>query len=96
MRDRGPSNLVIAHASTAVRLLSRYRGALVGGIGSAVAVALTLDPATGLARSSVRFAFWFAMVATLVAVALTVVLMFAEYWASRPTLPRATARKLNR
>jgi len=46
-------------------LLSRYRGALLGGIGSAVAVALTLDPRASIAHSSIRFAFWFAMIATL-------------------------------
>jgi hypothetical protein len=79
--------------STAAHYLSRYRGALLGGVGSAVAVAMTVDPSTGLASSSVRFAFWFAMVATLLAVALTGVLTIAEYRASRPTLPKAVARR---
>jgi hypothetical protein len=79
--------------STAAHYLSRYRGALLGGVGSAVAVAMTLDPSTGLASSSIRFAFWFAMVATLLAVGLTAVLTLAEYRASRPTLPKAILRK---
>jgi hypothetical protein len=75
------------------RYLSRYRGALLGGIGSAVAVAMTLDPSLGIAGSSIRFAFWFAMVATLLAVGLTAVLMVAEYRASRPVLPKAVIRR---
>lgn len=79
--------------STVMHYLSRYRGALLGGIGSAVAVAMTLDPSTGIASSSIRFAFWFAMVATVLAVALTGVLTVAEYRASRPTLPRAVVRR---
>lgn len=79
--------------TTAAHYLSRYRGALLGGIGSAVAVAMTLDPSTGLASSSIRFAFWFAMVATVLAVALTGVLTVAEYRASRPSLPRAVVRR---
>ena len=79
--------------STAAHYLSRYRGALLGGVGSAVAVALTLDPSTGLASSSIRFAFWFAMAATLLAIGLTTFLTIAEYRASRPTLPRAVVRK---
>ena len=79
--------------SAAAHYLSRYRGALLGGVGSAVAVALTLDPSTGLASSSIRFAFWFAMVATLLAVSLTAVLSLAEYRASRPRLPKAVLRK---
>ena len=58
-----------------------------------MAVAMTVDPSTGLASSSVRFAFWFAMVATLLAVALTGVLTIAEYRASRPTLPKAVVRR---
>ena len=73
--------------------LARYRGAILGGVGSAVAVALTLDPSTGLASSSLRFAFWFAMVATLLAIALTGALTLAEYRATRPVLPRAIARR---
>lgn len=79
--------------SATARYLSRYRGALLGGIGSAVAVALTIDPSTGIASSSVRFAFWFAMVATALAVALTGVLTIAEYRASRPALPKATVHR---
>ena len=79
--------------SAAAHYLSRYRGALLGGIGSAVAVAMTLDPSTGMASSSVRFAFWFAMVATLLAIMLTGVLTIAEYRASRPLLPKAVARR---
>ena len=75
--------------ATAAHYLSRYRGALLGGIGSAVAIAMTLDPSTGLASSSIRFAFWFAMVATVLAVCLTAVLAFAEWRASRPVLPKA-------
>jgi asparagine N-glycosylation enzyme membrane subunit Stt3 len=79
--------------STCARYLARYRGALLGGIGSAVAVAMTLDPSTGLASSGIRFAFWFAMVATLLAIGLTCALEIAEYRASRPTLPRAVVRR---
>jgi hypothetical protein len=79
--------------STTARYLSRYRGPLLGGIGSAVAVAMTLDPSAGLATSSIRFAFWFAMVATLLAVGLTSALTIAEYRAARPMLPKAVARK---
>jgi len=82
--------------STAAHYLSRYRGALLGGVGSAMAVAMTLDPSTGLASSSIRFAFWFAMIATLLAVALTGVLTIAEYRAARPSLPKAVARSADR
>jgi len=77
----------------AARYLARYRGALLGGIGSATAVALTLDPSATVASSSIRFAFWFAMAATVLAVGLTTVLTVAEYKASRPVLPRAIARR---
>ena len=77
----------------AARYLARYRGALLGGIGSAAAVALTLDPAAGVATSSIRFAFWFAMAATVCAVGLTTALTVAEHRAARPALPRAIARK---
>lgn len=42
----------------AARCLSRYRGALLGGIGTAAAVALTLAPTASAAGSSIRFAFW--------------------------------------
>ncbi len=79
--------------SAAAHYLSRYRGAVLGGVGSAVAVALTLDPSAGLASSGVRFAFWFAMTSTLLAVALTSVVSIAEYRASRPTLPKAIVRR---
>ena len=75
------------------RYLARYRGALLGGIGSAVAVAMTLDPSTGLASSSIRFAFWFAMVATVLAVGLTTVVTIAEHRACRPSLPKAVIRR---
>lgn len=81
---------------TAARYLSRYRGALLGGIGSAAAVALTLDPTSTPASSSIRFAFWFAMSATVLAVGLTTALTVAEYKASRPALPRAHVRKPQR
>jgi hypothetical protein len=79
--------------STAAHYLSRFRGALLGGIGSAVAVAMTIDPSTSIASSSVRFAFWFAMVSTLLAVMLTGVLTIAEYRASRPQLPKAIVHR---
>ncbi|HSD86517.1 MAG TPA: hypothetical protein VLB44_03345 [Kofleriaceae bacterium] len=82
--------------SALAHYVSRYRGALLGGIGSAAAVALTLDPAASIARSSVRFALWFAIVATILAVLLTATLSVAEYRASRPNLPRATARRTRR
>jgi hypothetical protein len=75
------------------RYLSRYRGALLGGVGSAAAVALTLDPHATIASSSIRFAVSFAMVATLLAIAITTAISIAEYRASRPELPRATARE---
>lgn len=81
---------------TASRYLSRYRGALLGGIGSAAAVALTLDPSTTVASSSVRFAFWFAASAAVLAVGLTTALTVAEYKASRPALPRAQVRRPQR
>jgi hypothetical protein len=54
---------------------------------------MTLDPSTGLASSSIRFAFWFASVATVLAVMLTGALSVAEYRASRPALPRAVVRR---
>ena len=79
--------------TTTARYLSRYRGALLGGVGSAAAVAMTLDPRLGIASSSIRFAFWFAMSATLLAIVLTTALSIAEHRASRPNLPRAVARK---
>jgi len=76
----------------AARYLSRYRGALLGGIGSAAAVALTLDPSANVASSSIRFAFWFAMAATVLAVGLTTALTIAEHRAAQPALPRAKAK----
>jgi hypothetical protein len=79
--------------STAAHYVSRYRGPLLGGIGSAVAVAMTLDPSTGLASSSLRFAFWFAAVATGLAVGLTGIMSVAEYRAARVALPRAVVRR---
>lgn len=79
--------------SATARYLSRYRGALLGGVGSAVAVAMTLEPSTNLASSSVRFAFWFAMVSTALAIMLTGILTIAEYRASRPVLPKAIVRR---
>ena len=90
--------MVIVNSSwvSAARYLSRYRGALLGGIGSAAAVALTLQPSTNTASTSVRFAFWFAMAATVVAVGLTTALTVAEVKASQPALPKATARKPRR
>jgi len=45
-----------------------------------------------IASSSIRFAFWFAMAATVCAVALTTALTIAEHRAARPTLPRAKAK----
>jgi hypothetical protein len=87
---------VNASWSLAARYLSRYRGALLGGIGSAAAVALTLDPAASAASSSIRFAFWFAMSATVIAIGLTTAITIAEYKASRPVLPRAIVRKPSR
>lgn len=76
----------------AARYLSRYRGALLGGIGSAAAVALTMDPSANIASSSIRFAFWFAMAATVLAVGLTTALTIAEHKAAQPVLPRAKAK----
>ena len=75
------------------RNIQRYRGSLLGGIASAAAVALTLDPATSLAHSSIRFALWFATIATLLAIVLTAMASIAEYRASRPVLPKAVARR---
>ncbi len=75
------------------RYLSRYRGALLGGIGSAAAVALTLDPHASIASSSIKFALSFAMVATLLAIGITTAISIAEYRATRPDLPRAQVRK---
>jgi hypothetical protein len=79
--------------ATTARYLSRYRGALMGGVGSAVAVAVTLDPRANIATSSIKFAVSFAMVATLLAIGITMAHSVAEYRASRLELPRATARK---
>jgi hypothetical protein len=74
--------------------VKRHRGALLGGIGSAAAVALTLDPSSGIASSSVRYALWFSVSATVLAVALTAAVSVAETRAARPqALPRAIARK---
>lgn len=78
------------------RYLSRYRGALLGGIGSAAAVALTLDPRASVASSSIKFAVSFAMVATLLAIGITTAISIAEYRATRLALPRATARRARR
>lgn len=77
--------------SVVARLIARYRGVLMGGIGSAIAVAATLDPAHGLARSSIRFALWFALVSVVLAVLLTAAMMIAERLAARPVVPRAIA-----
>jgi len=73
--------------------LTRYRGALLGGVGSAVAVAMTADPSTGIATSSIRFALWFALVATPLALGLTGVLALAQSRALRPWLPKAILRR---
>lgn len=74
--------------------VKRHRGALLGGIGSAAAVALTLDPATGIAGDGVRAALWLSVSATVLAVALTAAVTVAEARATRPQgLPRAVARK---
>lgn len=73
------------------RLVARYRGVLAGGLGSAIAVAATLDPAHGLARSSIRFALWFALVSVALVVALTCTMMLAERLAARRSVPRAVA-----
>jgi hypothetical protein len=81
---------------TAARYLFRDRGALLGGIGTAAAVAMTLQPSHNPASSSIRFAFWFAMAATVVAVGITTALTLAEAKASQPALPKATARKPQR
>jgi hypothetical protein len=93
MRDPRRWNTMNETWTTAARYVSRYRGAVLGGIGSAVAVAMTLDPRTGIASSSIRFAFWFAMVATVLAICLTVALSILENRASRPTLPKAIIRR---
>jgi hypothetical protein len=79
--------------ATVARTLSRYRGALLGGIGSAAAVAVTLDPHANIATSSIKFAVSFAMVATLLAIGITMAIAIADYRATRPDLPRAIARK---
>ena len=76
--------------------VKRHRGALLGGIGSAAAVALTLDPSSGAAGTSVRFAMWFAVSATVLAVALTAGIAVAEAHAAKPQIPRAVARKPRR
>jgi hypothetical protein len=75
------------------RQLSRHRGALLGGIGSAAAVAITLDPHASIASSSIKFALAFAMVATLVAIGITTVISIADVLALKPYLPRAIVRK---
>jgi hypothetical protein len=75
------------------RTLSRYRDALLGAVGSSAIVAVTLDPHANIATSSIKFALSFAMVATLVGIAITTALSIAEYRATRLELPRATARK---
>ena len=80
------------HWRAVSQYVSRYRGALLGGIGSAAAVALTLDPSLSIAHSSIRFAMWFAITATVLAVLLTATISIAEYRAARPNLPRAIAR----
>ena len=75
------------------RYLSRYRGTLLGGVGSAAAIAVTLDPASTLARSSVAFALAFAAVGTLLMLLMTAMIEIAERLASRPVLPRAIVRR---
>jgi hypothetical protein len=78
---------------TMARYLSRYRDALLGGIGSAAVVAVTLDPHANIASSSIKFALAFAMVATLLAIGITTAISIADYRAARTDVPRATARK---
>ena len=73
--------------------VKRHRGALLGGIGSAAAVALTLDPSSDVAGTSARFALWFAVSATLLAVALTATISVVEARAEKPQIPRAVARR---
>lgn len=82
--------------SALAQYVKRHRGALLGGIGSAAAVALTLHPSTGMADSSVRFAMWFAVSATVAAVALTTTVSVIEARAERPQIPRAIARRPRR
>jgi len=72
--------------------VKRHRGAILGGIGSAAVVALTLEPST----PGMRFAMWFAVSATVFAVALTATVSVIETKAETPPLPRATARRTRR
>jgi len=70
---------------------------LTGGIGPAPAIGFAPEPWTEAAATGGRFAFWFAMAATVCAVGLTTALTVAEVKASKPApLPRATARKPQR
>ncbi|HTL36023.1 MAG TPA: hypothetical protein VL326_22990 [Kofleriaceae bacterium] len=75
------------------RYVLRYRGALLGGIGSAAAVAVTMDPASSIAHSSVKFALSFAVIATLLAVLLTATIEILEKFAAPTVLPKAIARR---
>lgn len=76
--------------------VKRHRGAILGGIGSAAAVALTLHPSTETADAGVRLAMWFAVSATVLAVALTTTVSVVESRAETPQIPRATARRPRR
>jgi heme exporter protein D len=49
-----------------------------------------------MADSSVRFAMWFAVSATVAAVALTATVSIVEARAERPQIPRAVARRPRR
>ena len=52
----------------------------------------TRSPSSPQRSSSIRFAFWFAMAATVCAVGLTTALTVAEHRAARPSVPRAKAK----
>jgi acyl-coenzyme A thioesterase PaaI-like protein len=49
-----------------------------------------------MADSSVRYAMWFAVSATVAAVGLTATVSFVEARAERPQIPRAIARRPRR
>ena len=78
--------------STIAAYVSRYRGVLLGAILSAAAVAVTLDPSASLARSGLRFALWFALAATAIAVGLVGAVAISELRAGRARMPRAVVR----
>ena len=73
--------------------LAHNRSSVVGAIASCAAIAMIFEPHSDLASTSARFALWFAMIATGIAVGLTTLVAVADHQPARHELPRAIVRR---